>query len=98
MGQVEKYQESRLDKEKEALFVAVYGGLEKAVERAGGILVRVAVNFGPVDCLIVISAEFPGGRMIAFVGSEDLAQGLVKATREASRDQLRWKPDEWAKS
>jgi hypothetical protein len=47
------------------------------------------------DCLLVIKADLPAGPQVAFVGASDLGDCLIKAVREAERDMLRWKPDEY---
>lgn len=72
------------------------GGLVAAVSRAGGELTGFTAKIDPVECLLVVKATFPGGPMVAFCGSADLKSALVKAAREASRDNLRWKPDRYA--
>lgn len=97
MGQVEKYAEARFQKEKRALFLAVYGGLSAGVSRAGGELVGFSVKFGEADVFCTLRADFPAGRMVAFVGADDLSGCLVKAAREAKSDALRWKKDKWAR-
>lgn len=71
------------------------GGLESAVERAGGELLGFSAKMSGYDVLLTIRAEFPGGRMIAWAGSSTLAAAIDKAAREASSDSLRWRPDKW---
>ena len=73
------------------------GGLESAVERAGGELAGFSAKMSGYDVLLTLRADFPGGRMIAWCGSSTLATAVDKATREASSDGLRWRPDKWAK-
>jgi hypothetical protein len=75
---------------------AVDGGLERAVQRAGGDLLGLSVKLNPVECLLVIKAEFPAGRMVAFCASSDLASALIKAVHEAANDRLRWREDRYA--
>lgn len=96
--QLEQKMEERVRRERSQLLLAVYGGLADAVERSGGILCGFSAKMSDYDCLIVLRADFPGGRMVAFVGAADLATALIKATREGKSDQLRWKPDKWGKS
>jgi hypothetical protein len=72
------------------------GGLESAVERAGGNLAGFSVKLSGYDVLLTLRADFPGGRMISWCGSSTLAHAIDKATREASADKLRWRPDKWA--
>lgn len=86
----------RARKEREAALMALYGGVEKSVEYAGGIL--TGLNFRPdgVGWLLVVKAEFPAGHMVGFVWHDDMASCLIKCSKEAKRDQLRWKDDQWA--
>lgn len=92
-----KYERSYIDRQREAVQLAVYGALIGAVERAGGQLNGLNVKFGEDEVLLILKAKFPGGHMIGYVGAEDLPQGMVKATREAGRDAIKWKPDKWHK-
>jgi hypothetical protein len=95
MGKFDKYARSLIDRQSEALLLAVYGGLVAAVERGGGTLVGIGIRFGDEEVLLTLRADFPGGKMVAFVGAEHLPEGFVKATREAGRDQLRWREDKF---
>lgn len=81
--------------EREASLLAVYGGLERGVEKAGGQLVGLSVKFNGFDCLLTLKAEFPAGMMVGFVGGEDLAQVLRKGASEAVRDNVKWRADKW---
>lgn len=74
------------------------GGLEDAVERSGGHLVGMSVKFNNHDCLLTLRAVMPAGRMVAFVGAETLAGGLLKAYSDGNNDKLRWRKDRYAKS
>lgn len=94
--QLEVELEKRSRKQNEATMRAVYGGLEAAVGRAGGVLHGLSFRIGPADCLLVIKADLPGGAMVAFVGSDDIAGCFRKAMAEAGRDDLRWRPDKWS--
>lgn len=98
MGKFDKYARSLIDRQSEALLLAVYGGLQDAVNRNGGELVGVGIKFGDEELLMTLRAVFPGGRMVAFVGAEGLPAGFVKATREAGRDQLRWREDKFSEN
>jgi hypothetical protein len=95
MGKFEKYAESLIDRQREALLIAVYGGLEDAVSRNGGELLGLGIKFGDGELLMTLRAVFPAGRVVAFVGSENMPSAFVKATREAGRDQLRWREDKF---
>lgn len=95
MGKFDKYARSLIDRQSEALLLAVYGGLEAAVQRGGGELVGIGVRFGEEEVLLTLRGVFPGGKMVAFVGGENMPGAFVKATREAGRDQLRWREDKF---
>lgn len=73
------------------------GGLNSAIGRAGGELTGFSAKMSGADVLLTVRAELPGGRKIAFVGGSDLAGALLKAYREASADELRWREDRWKK-
>lgn len=75
---------------------AVQGGLDNAVGRAGGALLGFTAKLDGYDCLLVLKAEFPAGRMVAFVGSESLGGAFLKAVREGKSDRLRWRVDRFA--
>jgi hypothetical protein len=93
--QLEARLEVQQQKANAAVLDAVYGGLEAAVVRAGGELTGFNVRLGEGDVLAVLKAVFPGGAMVGFVGAESLADVLRKATREAGRDMVKWRPDKW---
>ncbi len=82
--------------ERDAALLALYGGLESGVERAGGLLTGLAVKFNGAGCLLTLKAEFPAGMMVGFVGGDDLAHVLRKGASQAARDDVRWKADKWA--
>jgi len=94
--QLDKKIEDRSRKLKDAAVLALYGGLEDAVGHAGGALTGFSVTVGDYECLMVLKAVFPGGKQVAFVGASGLPEVFVKASREAARDELRWKEDQWA--
>jgi len=71
------------------------GGLIEAVARGGGILRGFSARLGPHESLITLRAEFPGGAMVAFVGSSSIIEALLKADRDARTDKLRWRPDKY---
>lgn len=91
--QLEQLREEKAAAADRQTLLAVEGGLEAAVSRAGGVLTGLAVKFRGTDVLLVIKAELPAGSMVAFVGSTGLAEVLRKAMSEAGRDTLRWRED-----
>lgn len=78
------------------LYRALTGGLAASVERGGGLLLGLSLKINGYDCLLTLRAEFPGGRQIAFIGGETPAGCVLKATREAKSETLRWKVDKYA--
>lgn len=89
--------EERTIRAEKSTLHAVYGGLASAVAHSGGILSGFSMKLNPDDVLMVLRAVFPGGAMIAFVGSETMDGALRKAVREGNADRLTWRPDKWAK-
>ena len=73
------------------------GGFNHRVEVLGGELLSVTMRMMPGDCLLVIRAEFPGGRRVAFVGSSNAAYAVKKAEKELRENTLRWRQDKYAK-
>lgn len=94
--QLEAAIEARIEKVRADVLHACFGGLEAGVSHAGGELTGFTVKYDGGGVLLVLRAVFPGGAMVGFVGSEDLAAGLAKAAREAARDAIKWKVDQWA--
>lgn len=91
--QLEAKIEQRAAKLQDAAMLAIYGGLDDAVSYAGGELAGFSVRLGVDECLMTLRAEFPGGRMVSFVGGEGLPEVFVKASREARGDKLKWRAD-----
>lgn len=93
--QLEQGSEDRASRRFKQLGRSLDGGLVDAVARAGGILRGFSARLGPYETLITLRAEFPGGAMVAFVGSSSLIEALLKADRDARGDKLRWRPDQY---
>lgn len=68
-------------------------GLLEAVERCGGELRGFSVKLGEWDCLLTLRADFPSGPCVGFVGGETLGGCLLKAQGQASKDAIKWRPD-----
>ena len=94
--QLDAYAEQQREKRHTEILVAVEGGLEAAVARAGGEFTGFAAKVNALECLLVIKAVFPGGPQVAFCGADSLGSALIKAVREAGRDRLAWRPDQYA--
>ena len=95
--QLEQVSEDRDRARMVRVMAACDGALMAAVEHSGGVLLGMSVKFEPYEALITLRAEFPGGRMVAFVGGDSLASCLLKVVREGRRDGLKWRPDRYAK-
>jgi len=95
--QLEQAQEDKQQKFAKAQLSALNGGMAAAVARAGGELGGFSARMDDYEVLLTIRAEFPAGRMIAFVGGDTLGSALVKVIREASQDRLKWREDKWGK-
>lgn len=95
--QLEQGSEDRDRAKMVRLMAACDGALMAAVEHSGGILLGMSVKFEAYESLVTLRAEFPGGRMVAFVGGDSLASCLLKVVREGRRDGLKWRHDRYAK-
>jgi len=87
--------EKRQQTTRRRLEQACYGGLEAAVERAGGELTGLAMRTNDGSVLLTLKARFPAGHVVGFVGSDSIAGCLLKAVVDAKRDAVRWKPDQY---
>ena len=96
--QLDEEREARAARRQDRVLLAINGGLYSGVSRAGGVLLGFSVKLDEFDCLLTLRAEFPAGRMVAFVGGYDLGDVLQKAAKGASSDGLRWRTDKWGKS
>jgi hypothetical protein len=95
--QLEQAREDKQKKRDQAVLLLLEGGLEKAVEHAGGELTGFAVRLNGYDCLMTVKVVLAGKAQIAFVGAEDLTACLLKCEREAKADKLQWRADKYAK-
>jgi len=77
---------------------ALDGGLESAVQRAGGELLGFSVKIGELDYLMTLRARFPAGRRVSFVGADSLVHLVPKVMVLAGNDELKWKEDKFAKT
>lgn len=93
----EAAQEERVQRLAERTYRCLTGGLATAVSYTGGHLLGISIKYTEDDILLTLRAEFPGGRMVCFVGAADLARGFVKATREAGKETLRWRADRYSR-
>lgn len=94
--QLEAQVEEREARLRAAVAKTVDYGLAGAVAGAGGELLGLSIRMGPVEVLLTLRADFEGKKMVCFVASSTWAHALVKAEREAHRNELRWRPDKFA--
>ena len=85
------------DRNQVRLYRVCESGLVAAVERNGGELLGLSAKLSEWETLVTLRAEFPAGRMIAFVGGDSLATALLKAWSEANNDKLKWREDRYAR-
>ena len=95
--QLEQGLEERTQKRNTNLIRAIEFELEGSIAHSGGILNGFSVKYYEEDVVLTLRATLPAGRRIAHIGSETLADVLIKATRLAYSDALKWKADKWIK-
>lgn len=94
--QLEAKREQRQAKKDRALLIALEGGLEDDVARAGGVLTGFSARLAGVDCLLTVRATLAGKPQICFIGAESLVEAILKLGREARGDKLKWRVDKFA--
>lgn len=97
MDEFQDFLDNRNERDRKQLLISIFGGLEAAVEHAGGILTGVSIKFSGDDTFMTLKAEFPGGNMVSFCGARDLPSLFIKARSEAGADRLKWRQDEFFK-
>ena len=77
---IKKDREADIAQQKRAtrLLHALDGRLVAAIAKNGGELVGLTLKFTDWDCLMVLKAEFPGGRQVAFCGGESIVGCALK--------------------
>lgn len=93
---LEATHEEAVTKHIERTYRCLAGGLATGVNYSGGQLVGLSIKYSDYTVLMTLRAEFPGGRMVCFVGADDLPKAFIKATRKAGQDGLRWRKDRYA--
>lgn len=68
-----------------------------ALEGQGTTLCGLALRFDDFDCLMTLKARMGSSQKVCFVGSDSIINCILKATREAHDDLLRWQKDKYAK-
>lgn len=93
--QLEAKKEQRETARLNALAKALDYGLAGALEAQGIILIGFAIKYDAFNCLMTIRAEFGGVRNVAFVGSDNIINCILKAQSEARGDRLKWRVDKY---
>jgi hypothetical protein len=95
--QLELHAEVRSAKRHKKLIMVLEYGLAGAVGHSGGILTGFSVKISEWECLMTIRAVRGDVPMVAFIGSDDLINCILKAERDAMSDKLKWREDRYAK-
>lgn len=93
--QLEIKQEERELARRSTLVKALDFGIVGALESQGVELLGIAFKHNAYDCLMTIKADVGGTRSISFVGSDTIINCILKAYGAASRNELRWRPDQY---
>lgn len=93
--QLELEAEERTAKRNQAVVAALDYGLVGALESQGIELIGFAVKHDAYNCLVTVKADIAGVRSVCFVGSDTIANCILKAQAEARRGALRWRPDKY---
>lgn len=93
--QLEQLAEERQALRSKRILVAVEFGLEEAVRLNGGVFLGFSIRCDGGEALMVVKASMDGEMQVSFVGAEDMGACLIKAEREARRDNLKWREDKW---
>jgi hypothetical protein len=94
--QLEQEIEDKARRERLELIGAVFGGLDAAIESAGGELQGFSAKLSGGDCLLTLRADFADGSKICFVGANDFPDAMRKSVRELKGGQAQWREDRYA--
>lgn len=95
--QLELVNEQRTSKRHDQLIRVLEFGLEGAIGHSGGVLTGFSVKISEWECLMTVRAVRGDVPVVAFIGSDNLINCLLKAERDASADKLKWREDRYAK-
>lgn len=94
--QLELLQEQRQAKKHKMLIRSLEFGLEGAIGHSGGVLTGFSVKLSEWECLMTVRAIRGDVPHVAFVGSDNLINCLLKVERDAATDKLVWREDKYA--
>jgi hypothetical protein len=95
--QLDIKREQRETAKRDALVRALDYSLQGNLESQGIELVGWAVKYDAFNCLMTIKADIAGSRQIAFVGSDNIINCILKADGAARRNDLSWREDKYHK-
>lgn len=93
--EVQNLQETRTAAYSAAVLRAVEFELEGSVAHAGMMMTGFSVKFGDGECLLTVRGVLAGRPQIAFVGSSDLGNCILKVVRDALSDKLKFRDDKF---
>lgn len=96
--QLEQKQEERAAQRRLQLEKALEFELAGSIEASGYTFLGFTVRYRVDDAFIVLKATTGDKSYVSFIGSDTIANGLLKCVREAKQDTLRWKEDKYQKS
>lgn len=96
--QLDLKREEQTELKRDRLYQALEYGLAGALEHQGAELIGFRIRYAVFDCLMTITADFEGKRMVCHVGSDSLTNCILRATSNASNNQLRWSPCKYFKN
>ena len=89
--------EERQARKHHAVVRALEFELVGVIASKGGELLGFSVRIAEWETLMTLRAVIDGERQVAFVGSDDLVNCILKAVRAAQRDKLAWQADKYAR-
>lgn len=87
--------EVREGKRRDELVKALDFGIVGALESKGVELLGMSLKYDAFNCLLTVRADLGGVRSVCFIGSDSIINAFLKLQSEASRDELKWKADQY---
>lgn len=96
--QLEVEQEKVAIAKRNHLVKALEFGIVGALESQGIELLGFAAKYDAFNCLLTVKAYVGGVRSVCFIGSDSIINCFLKLESEASRNELKWRPDKYNKA
>lgn len=93
--QLEQKLEDRQAQRVAALVTALEYGIVGALESQGDIFLGFAIRYAETSCLLTIKGIVEGEHSVAFVGSDSMANCILKTAQDARNGRLRWRQDKY---